>query len=146
MPFVKVINNNYEFSEISTLMSPYTTLIPVSLDSIRIHDNFWRPRLDLLVRITLLIQFMFIEETGRLNNFKVASDRKKGGSQDLWFNDSDVYKCVEAATYAMIYQFSDELWKMVDTAVREIVAAQKEDGYIITFITINRVERLKDFA
>jgi len=132
---------------VDTSRSPYALLVPATLDNVKIRDTFWKPRLDLLVKNTLPSQYKFIEETGRLDNFRIASGKKKDNYKGFfWFNDSDVYKWIEASAYAIVYKPSDELKKMIDEVIKEVIDAQQEDGYINTFITINKMERWKELA
>ena len=132
---------------INTSKSPYAPLVPVALNNVKIRDTFWKPRLELLIKSTLPTQYKLIEETGRLDNFRVASGKKKGSYKgSFWFNDSDVYKWIEASAYAIVYQPSDELKEMIDKAIKEIIDAQQDDGYINTYVTINKMERWKDLA
>ncbi|MEM4895236.1 MAG: glycoside hydrolase family 127 protein, partial [Ignisphaera sp.] len=117
--------------------SSYAIVEPLPIDRVIVDDSFWRPRLEKLVKITLPLQFLKIQETGRLENFRMASGRVKGEFKGLWFNDSDVYKWIEASAYALAYRWSEELYKMVNTAIDEIISAQQPDGYINTYITVN---------
>ena len=131
---------------VNTSKSPYALLVPEALNNVKIRDTFWKPRLDLLVKSTLPTQYKFIEETGMLDNFRIASGKKGSYKGFFWFNDSDVYKWIEASAYAIVYQPSDELKKMIDNAIKEIINTQQEDGYINTFITINKMKRWKELA
>lgn len=126
--------------------SSYAVIEPLPINRVRIEDAFWKPRLERLVRVTLPLQFAKIEETGRLENFRIASRKVKGVYKGLWFNDSDVYKWIEASAYALVHFRSEELCKLVTTAVREIISAQEPDGYINTYITVNGLKRWVDLA
>ncbi|MEM3967226.1 MAG: glycoside hydrolase family 127 protein [Ignisphaera sp.] len=126
--------------------SSYAIVEPLPIDRVIVDDSFWRPRLEKLVKITLPLQFLKIQETGRLENFRMASGRVKGEFKGLWFNDSDVYKWIEASAYALAYRWSEELYKMVNTAIDEIISAQQPDGYINTYITVNGLKRWVDLA
>ena len=53
------------------------------------------------------------------------------------FQDTDVYKWIEAASYSLTQYPDPELEALVDEAVGLIVSAQEEDGYLDTYFTIN---------
>ncbi len=42
------------------------------------------------------MRFRNAKKTGRIANFEVAAGQKKGKFEGLFFNDSDVYKVIEA--------------------------------------------------
>ncbi|MEM2822812.1 MAG: glycoside hydrolase family 127 protein [Thermofilaceae archaeon] len=123
---------------IDTSKSPYAKLEPVPLGRVRLMDGFWAPRLRKLIDATLPSQYELLEETGRIDNFRRAAGKIKGPFRGLVFNDSDVYKWVEAAQWALAYEHDARLKGLVDRAVAEIIAAQDEDGYLNTFFTFER--------
>lgn len=53
------------------------------------------------------------------------------------FQDSDLYKWLEAVAYTLVYHPDEELMEKADEAIRLICAAQQEDGYLDTFYIIN---------
>lgn len=65
------------------------------------------------------------------------------------FQDSDLYKWIEAASYSLINHRDLKLEKAVDGAIELICSAAEDDGYIDTLYTINnpaaRFENLRDF-
>ena len=69
---------------------------PVPAHHVQFTDTFWRPRLEVNRTVTIPYSFQTCEETGRIENFKVAagtSDKKWTGQ--FGFNDSDVSKIIE---------------------------------------------------
>jgi hypothetical protein len=46
-------------------------------------------------------QYRRLEVTGRLDNFRRASGKTDGEFQGIYFNDSDVFKCLEATTWTL---------------------------------------------
>jgi DUF1680 family protein len=138
------MERNVYFLDVSN--SPFAKIRLVPMNKVVVRDSFWRPRLETLVDKTLPTQYEFLEKTGRIDNFRVASGKKKGSYQGLWFNDSDVYKWVEASSYALIHRWSNDLYEKLLGVVREIVDAQEDDGYINTYVTINKRERWVNLA
>ena len=123
---------------VDTTSSPFARLRPVPVSSVRLEDGFWAPRLERLVKVTLPTQHELLEETGRIDNFRRAAGKVRGPFRGLYFNDSDVYKWVEAAQWALAYARDEGLKRLVDSVVAEIVAAQDADGYLNTYFTFER--------
>lgn len=117
---------------------PWRCLPP---SAIRMTDPFWAPRQDLLLKVTLSSQFEQIVSTGRLENFRAAARGEAGTYRGYCFNDSDVYKWLEACAYALRAGGEDpaagRLGTMVEETVAAIQAAQEPDGYINTFFQLN---------
>lgn len=110
------------------------------LRQIRLTDPFWSRWQKQLVDVTLPKQFEKIVETGRLANFEIAAGQKEGKFEGLWFNDSDVYKWLEACAYALVNYDNADLRKQVDQAITAIEKAQDPSGYINTFFQIGHPE------
>ncbi|WP_449462167.1 glycoside hydrolase family 127 protein [Tardisphaera miroshnichenkoae] len=114
---------------------------PIDVESVRLEDDFWAPRLKTMWEVTLPSQLKIFEETGRMENFRRAAGRAQGEFQGLIFNDSDVYKWLEAVAYSYAHSGRRELMEMASRVVDEVVAAQDADGYLDTYFT---GERRKD--
>ncbi len=123
---------------VDTSASPHAKLVPVAVGQVKVEDQFWTQRIETLRSVTLPSQHELLEQTGRIDNFRRASRRIRGDFQGLYFNDSDVYKWVEAVCWALAYEPSAELKRLVDGVIDEIVAAQDEDGYLNTYFTFER--------
>jgi DUF1680 family protein len=88
--------------------------------------------------VTIPIAFRKSEETGRIDNFKIAGGLKEGHFCSLYpFDDSDVFKNIEAASYSLQIFPDPELDHYLDSLIGYIAAAQEEDGYLYTNRTIN---------
>lgn len=53
------------------------------------------------------------------------------------FQDSDLYKWIEAVAYSLIQQPDPDLQKQAEDAIDLICAAQQEDGYLDTYYILN---------
>src|SRR5688572_4164480 len=80
--------------------SAHARLRGLPLGAVTLNDTFWEPRRRVNQRITLPSQYRRCEETGRIDNFRRAAGKKQLPFQGRYYNDSDVYKWVEAAAYA----------------------------------------------
>ncbi|MGC8782277.1 MAG: beta-L-arabinofuranosidase domain-containing protein, partial [Anaerolineae bacterium] len=129
---------------VDTTHSPHARLKPAPLTAVALDDAFWAPRRHLLRTVTLPTQFRLIEETGRLDNFRRVSGRVDPGAvpfKGYFFNDSDVYKWIEAAAWATAAAPDPALTAMMDAAIAEIEAAQRPDGYINTYYAVERADQ-----
>lgn len=113
--------------------SPQMHSLP--LKQIRVTDPFWSRWQTALLEKGLKAQHKQLVETNRLRNFEYAA-AKSGEFEGLYFNDSDVYKWIEACAYALVHNPSAPLRSDVDNAISLIEKAQEPDGYINTFFQL----------
>ena len=109
----------------------------IPLTQVSIQDGFWRPRIETAVDVTIPYDFKKCEETGRIDNFVKASGLLEGGHEGRFFNDSDVFKVIEGAAYALQIAPNPELEAYVDDLIEKFAAAQEDDGYLYTARTID---------
>lgn len=119
--------------------SPFSrACIPVPFTDVHVNDAFWSPRLSTSKKTTIPYAFKKCEETGRIGNFVRAAGREKGGFVgDAPFDDSDVYKIIEGASYALLSEPDPELDRYLDDLIEKIGAAQEKDGYLYTARTLD---------
>lgn len=116
---------------------------PVPFTEVKLTDHFWRPRLETNRAITIRHVFRKCEETGRMDNFSLAGGLIQGEQKGEYpFDDTDVYKTIEGASYALMTSPDSALAAYVDSVITLIAAAQEDDGYLYTART-NKAERLK---
>lgn len=110
---------------------------PVDFTHVTVNDRFWSPRLDTNRLVTIRYAFNKSEGTGRINNFAVAGGLMKGKFTGIRYNDSDVFKIMEGAAYALMVSPDPKLDLYLDSLITLIGAAQEDDGYLYTCRTIN---------
>ncbi|TLP72747.1 glycoside hydrolase family 127 protein [Maribacter sp. ACAM166] len=110
---------------------------PVPFTKVQIKDNFWQKRLETNREVTIPYTFQKSEETGRINNFERAGGLEEGPFEGIFFNDSDVFKIIEGASYSLQVHPDERLKKYLDDVIFKIAAAQEEDGYLYTNRTID---------
>lgn len=114
---------------------------------VKVQDQFWTPRLRTNREKSLPHNFKWCEETGRISNFAKAAGLVPGKFEGIFFNDSDVYKVLEGASYSLADHPDPALEKIVDDVIAKIAAAQQPNGYINTYFTlVDPKNRWKDFA
>src|SRR5688572_30100403 len=82
-------------------MTSAAQLRPVDLKNVKLNDGFWKSKLDVNREMTVWHNFKKCEETGRIANFRRAAKLEEGPHQGIYFNDSDVYKVLEGASYIL---------------------------------------------
>ncbi|MEM1570089.1 MAG: glycoside hydrolase family 127 protein [Candidatus Bathyarchaeia archaeon] len=127
-----------KFVVVDSSQSPYSLLRPIPIDSVKLKDGFWAPRIKTLIEVTLPTQYEMLEETGRIDNFRRATRKIKAEFKGLFFNDSDVYKWIEATSYALAYDYDRRLEKIMDNVIVDIADAQDANGYLNTYFTFER--------
>jgi uncharacterized protein len=111
---------------------------PVPFTQVKVNDKFWAPRILTNHEVTIPIAFYKATETGRIDNFLIAGKLKEGKFCSLYpFDDSDVYKNIEAASYSMQIYPDPKLDAYLDSLIGYIAAAQESDGYLYTNRTID---------
>jgi len=112
-------------------------IMPVPFTSVKMTDNFWAPRIQKNHEVTIPIAFGYCESTGRIRNFEIAGGLDTGAFQTLYpFDDSDVVKIIEGASYSLQTYPDPVLEAYLDTLIYKIGLAQEDDGYLYTNRTI----------
>ncbi len=112
---------------------------PVPFTSVKVVENsFWGQRLKASREVTIPLAFSKCEETGRYTNFEKAAHpndtiQVKGYS----FDDTDVYKTIEGASYILQTYPDKRLQRYIDSVLVIVAAAQEPDGYLYTSRTMN---------
>ena len=110
---------------------------PVPFTEVKLTDNFWAPRIKKNASVTIPIAFGYCESTGRVKNFEIAAGLDTGKFQTIYpFDDSDVYKIIEGASYSLQTFPDPKLEAYLDTIIHKIGLAQEPDGYLYTNRTI----------
>ena len=76
------------------------------------------------------------EPSHAIENFRIAAGLSKGSFHGMVFQDSDVGKWIEAASYSLILKKDEALEKEIDEIVSIIGKAQAKDGYLNTYFTL----------
>ncbi|XOV92422.1 MAG: glycoside hydrolase family 127 protein [Bacteroidota bacterium] len=109
---------------------------PVSYLDVEITDGFWKEKID--KNRMNGIRHALDQASTSIGYFDVAASGKK--DQEHTGNlasDSDVYKIIQGAAYALHHSDDPELEASIDAIISRIAAAQQPDGYLFTYWTIN---------
>ena len=115
--------------------SPDPVIEKVSFQNVTIKDNFWCPKIEKnrMAGISSALQ----QSSHSIENFDIAARKKKGLHKGNVASDSDVYKIIQGAAYALHHTPDKALEIKVDSIIDRILAAQQPDGYLFTYWTIN---------
>jgi DUF1680 family protein len=123
---------------VDTTLSPHARRRPVPLTAVTLSDGFWSPRLHLNRAAALPAQYRRLLETGRLDNLRRVTGSLDAPFTGYFFNDSDVFKWLEAAAWALAVQPDPALAQMTEEAVTVIEQAQQPDGYLNSYYALDR--------
>lgn len=113
-------------------------ITPVPFTATHVTGGFWKQRLDACRDVTVPLAFSKCEETGRYDNFVKAQHPcdtfKVGGFS---FDDTDVYKTIEGASYLLQTYPDKRMESYIDSVLTIVAGAQDPDGYLYTARTMN---------
>jgi DUF1680 family protein len=117
---------------------------PLGLADVTLRDGFWADRLRTNRERTLPHAFEQLVEAGNLENFRLAAGTATGRYRALGmmfdgpfpFLDSDAYKWLEGVAWELARGQDARTAAMADQAIDAIAAAQRDDGYLNTFVQV----------
>jgi uncharacterized protein len=130
------------FSGSTKAQKPFEQIEPINFSKVQVNDEFWRPRIDKIATATLPACIYQTEiATPRIQNFINAAKRKTGSFKGLVYDDSDVFKALEAISYSLKDNPDTSLEKKADQWIDIIAAAQLPDGYLNTYYTLTDINK-----
>lgn len=110
---------------------------PISFSSVTVEDSFWQPRIKRLSEVTVPFCLdQCAKKTHRVDNFAIAAGVREGRFEGLFYDDSDLYKMIEGASYSLQNTPDKVLESQLDSIIALIAGAQGKDGYINTYYTL----------
>ncbi|HEY2348182.1 MAG TPA: beta-L-arabinofuranosidase domain-containing protein [Puia sp.] len=109
----------------------------VEFTNVKLTDQFWLPRIRINHLVTIPASFERCDKTGRINNFVMAAERKGKFCTIFPFDDTDIYKTIEGASYSLSLFPDATLEAYIDSLITIIGRAQEPDGYLYTARTID---------
>ncbi|MBD2703090.1 glycoside hydrolase family 127 protein [Spirosoma sp. BT702] len=115
---------------------------PVGFSQVSITDKFWKPKLDKVATATLQACIVQTEQkTGRIRNFEKVARKQGEKHEGIYYDDSDVYKALEAMAYSLKNHPDAVLERKADDWIDKIAAAQLPDGYLNTYYTLTGLDK-----
>ena len=131
-------------AEQATHLSP----TPLDLRAVKIKDDYWSKYVDLVKNTVIPYQWEAIndriqgaEPSYAIRNFRIAAGLEKGNFGGFVFQDSDMYKWLEAVGFSLGASPDADLERIADETIALIAAAQQPDGYLNTYFTVVAPER-----
>ncbi|BAV10273.1 hypothetical protein SAMN05421788_104357 [Filimonas lacunae] len=110
---------------------------PVAFTHVKLNDLFWEPKIRVNAEVSIPYTLEQCKKTGRINNFLKAAGKMPADSYtEFTFDDTDLYKVIEGASYSLQVKNNPALARYLDTLIAIIGAAQEADGYLYTFRTM----------
>jgi uncharacterized protein len=109
----------------------------VPFTSVKLTDNFWLPRVKINHTVTIPASFARCEETGRVKNFEMAAAKSGKFCTIYPFDDTDIYKTIEGASFSMSLYPDKKMDQYIDSLIAKVKSAQEPDGYLYTARTID---------
>jgi len=109
----------------------------IPFNHVSITDQFWLPKIETNRTVSIPTSFKKCEETGRVENFVLAAKKTGKFLTTFPFDDTDIYKIIEGASFSMSVHPDPALDKYVDSLINIVAKAQEPDGYLYTARTID---------
>ncbi|WP_440133258.1 glycoside hydrolase family 127 protein [Chitinophaga sancti] len=109
----------------------------VNFTAVKLADNFWLPRIQVNHNVTIPASFARCENTGRVKNFEMAAAHSGKFCTKFTFDDTDIYKTIEGASFSMAVTPDKKMDQYVDSLIGIVAKAQEPDGYLYTARTID---------
>jgi uncharacterized protein len=113
--------------------SPYAKLHNIPVRAVTISQGFWGSRREVNIDRSIPSMEKLLEANGRMNNFSRLAGKSDTRQEGPVYSDSDVYKWLEAAGFALQSGDRPQLRAQADKIIKEVVAAQESSGYLNTY-------------
>ncbi len=121
---------------------------PVPFTDVRITGGLLQARQATNSAVTMPFALGQCESSDRLKNFDLATEtmQKRAAGETHFqnqpptqypFDDSDVYKAIEGASFCLSVQPNPAVAAQLETMIKRIAAAQEPDGYLYTWRTMH---------
>jgi DUF1680 family protein len=111
-------------------------LQPILDGVVEIADGFWGARQRLNREATIPYGMKMLEETGAVENLRIAAKRSRAKYRLPLFRDSDLYKVLEAIAWERAHGRDAEQERFFASSVEVIEAAQERDGYVNSYVQV----------
>jgi uncharacterized protein len=115
---------------------------PVDFTRVKVNDQFWAPKIKANADVSIPHTLQQCKVEGRIDNFYRAAHLLNDNKSSTYpFDDTDLYKVIEGASYSLQAGYDKEMDTYLDSLISIIGAAQEEDGYLYTFRTMQSTKR-----
>ncbi|MDR0811074.1 MAG: glycoside hydrolase family 127 protein [Paludibacter sp.] len=134
---------------VNTSQSPYAKLASVSLGDVRFTQGFWAERFEVVKQTMspeLVKTYLDAEVSHSFENFRIAAGLADGKHSGPVFHDGDLYKTLEGVASLYAVTKDKSLYKLMDSVIAVIAAAQRADGYLHTPVIISDNNNRQEIA
>lgn len=121
---------------------------PLGGDQYRVSDAFLSRLMDLAKDKVIPYQWEALNDrvpgadrSGCIHNFRAAAGELDGEHYGCVFQDSDLFKWMEAAAFSLMWAPDEKLEAQLEEAIRLIAKAQLPDGYVDTAYILGDLNR-----
>lgn len=121
---------------------------PVNGGSYHVTDRFYARLRELVREKVIPYQWEALndrvegaEPSGCIANMRAAAENQTGEHYGFEFQDSDLYKWMEAAAFSLMWAPNEALERELEEAVSLVAGAQREDGYLDTYYILGDLSR-----
>jgi DUF1680 family protein len=118
--------------------SPFAKLKPVPVRAVTIEEGFWSKRRTTNVLSSIPTMHDQLIAHGRMDNFLRLVGKSSAPQKGPVYSDSDIYKWLEGAAFALQSGQYPELKATADAMIRDVVATQEPGGYLNTYYVGDR--------
>ncbi|HET9915081.1 MAG TPA: beta-L-arabinofuranosidase domain-containing protein [Anaerolineales bacterium] len=122
------------FGPVDASKSSHACWKTLEFKSVSLYEGFWTKKLKVNRETSLRFGFEMLEKSGNFDNLRIAAGSIKGNYRGYVFQDSDIYKWLEAIAWELGKEPDKDLLSMADQAIALIAAAQRSDGYINSYV------------
>ena len=122
--------------------------IPVPISQMHVTDSFFAKRMDVIRTHMLPYQWEALndrlpdtEPSHSIENFRIAAGLGDGAYHGMVFQDSDLYKWLEAVAFAIETEPDYALRADADETIKVMEKAQLPDGYLNTYYQLNAPDK-----
>ncbi len=125
---------------------------PVPIQAVHLGVGFWTERRRVTTERSLPTMLELLEGHGTVDNFRRLTGVRKVPRRGPLYTDSDLYKWMEAASWAIASNETSETGKakfrrQLESLIADVVAAQEPSGYLNTYFVGDRAKlRFKDLT
>ncbi|MFZ0059809.1 MAG: beta-L-arabinofuranosidase domain-containing protein, partial [Acidimicrobiales bacterium] len=109
---------------------------PVVDGIVEIVGGFWGSRQRLNREVTIPYGMKMLEESGAIENLRIAAGSSRAEYRLPLFRDSDLYKVLEAIAWERAHGREADQERFFASSVEVIAAAQERDGYVNSYVQV----------
>lgn len=114
----------------------FLSLHPIVDGVVELAGGFWGARQRLNREVTIPYGMQMLEESGTIENFRIAAGSSRAEYRLPLFRDSDLYKVLEAIAWERTHGREADQERFFASSVEAIAAAQERDGYVNSYVRV----------